>query len=154
MQGHLISIEQNLLEEYLKDSSLLKDLITNKTESDQITFLELGDSWDGVQEILNSDPNEDNEYLKRALMSYKLIDQTQDLGYGPAHYHTNTQVIKTNEQLQILNLDEIKSKKEIYFPFTFDDKYRVEGNIEIFQVFLEFFNKTAESNRAIIFYIT
>jgi len=87
-------------------------------------------------------------------VSYKLVDKSQDLGYGPAHYHTNIQVVETNEQLQNIALEEIKSNKEVYFPHIFDEEDRAQDVIETFESFLSFFNQTAELNKAIIFYMT
>lgn len=154
MQGHLIRIDQVLLDDFLTDSKLLEQLIASKTETEQVSFLELQDSWDGVQELLNSEPFENSEIFKRALMSYQLIDESQDLGYGPAHYHTKDKVNEINKHLQTINLEDIKSDKEKYFPFTFDDQLRVEGNIETFITFLDFMKNSAELNKAVIFYIT
>lgn len=51
-----------------------------------------------------------NHPLVKVLFSGQLIDENQDLGYGPAHYLTPGQVVELNSQISNIKLEDLKLK--------------------------------------------
>src|SRR6478609_11842389 len=101
MIGHLLRVTKPELDEYLKDSSLLESSIYDEeTDEENPNLVDLDKSWDGIlflltgQNVVNTD-----HPLAKVLFSGQLIDEEQDLGYGPAHYLTPEQVKDLNSQI-------------------------------------------------------
>lgn len=108
MIGNLLRVTKSELEEYLKDSSLLEDRIYNN-ENEKL--VDIDKSWDGIiflltgQSLATADHN-----LARVLFSGQLINENQDLGYGPAHYLKPEQVTELNNEISTITIADLKGK--------------------------------------------
>lgn len=110
MIGNLLRVTETELENYLKDSSLLEDQIY-EDEKENENLVDIDKSWDGIiflltgQSLMTADHN-----LVRVLFSGQLIDEEQDLGYGPAHYLTPKQVLELNNEISTLTVSDLKQR--------------------------------------------
>lgn len=110
MIGNLLRVTKTELEDYLKDSSLLEDNIYNdETENEKL--VDIDKSWDGVLFLLTGQNIVSNNHpLMKVLFSGQLIDEEQDLGYGPAHYLTPEQVVELNSEISKISIADLKQK--------------------------------------------
>ncbi|QES90887.1 DUF1877 family protein [Rhizosphaericola mali] len=110
MIGNLLRVKQSELEEYLQNSSLLEDRINDdETENKELT--DIDKSWDGIIFLLTGQSLANAEHnLVRVLFSGQLIDEEQDLGYGPAHYLTPKQVAELNTEISAITINDLKLK--------------------------------------------
>ncbi|MEP5934437.1 MAG: YfbM family protein, partial [Winogradskyella arenosi] len=149
---------------FLNNSETLENKIYADESYEAEWFLDLDKSWDGINYILTGEiigglENEPNE-LQRALFSFQIIDEGQDLGYGPAQYLNPNQVKETYSELEKITDDVLKSKingsemNEIgIYPEIWAESESHEFLIDSFKEFKEFYKKASENNEAIITYL-
>lgn len=110
MIGNLLRVTRSELEDYLKDSSLLENKIYDD-ESENESLVDIDKSWDGIIFLLTGQSFANAEHnLVRILFSGQLIDEEQDLGYGPAHYLTPEQVAELNNDISTIKIADLKQK--------------------------------------------
>ena len=110
MIGNLLRVTKSELEDYLKDSSLLEDKIYDD-ETENENLVDIDKSWDGIIFLLTGQSFANTEHnLVRVLFSGQLIDEEQDLGYGPAHYLTPEQVAELNNEISKITIADLKQK--------------------------------------------
>jgi hypothetical protein len=110
MIGNLLRVSKTELEDYLKDSSLLEDKIYDD-ETVNENLVDIDKSWDGIIFLLTGQSLATAEHnLVRVLFSGQLIDEEQDLGYGPAHYLTPEQVAELNNEISKITIADLKQK--------------------------------------------
>lgn len=161
MIGNLLRVTNVELEEYLKDSSLLEDKIyDDETENENLT--DLDKSWDGIIFLLTGQSLGTAEHkLVRVLFSGQIIDEEQDLGYGPAHYLTVEQVSELNTEISTITITDLKqnfdpkkmNEQEVY-PTIWDEgddafDYVADG----FLALQDAFAKAAKNGEAIITFL-
>jgi len=112
MIGNLLRVSESELEAYLKDSSLLADRIyDDESETADENLVDIDKTWDGILFLLTGQNIENiNHPLAKVLFSGQLIDEEQDLGYGPAHYLTPKQVKELNNQISKITVADLKQK--------------------------------------------
>lgn len=112
MIGNFLRATKTELEEYLKDSSLLESSIYNEeTDDENPNLTDIDKSWDGILFLLTGQNVANTEHpLAKILFSGQLIDEDQDLGYGPAHYLTPDQVKDLNNQISKITIEALKEK--------------------------------------------
>lgn len=164
MIGNVIRVSQEELNGFLNNSETLESKIYADESYEAEWFLDLDKSWDGINYILTGEiiggiENEPNE-LQRALFSFQIIDEGQDLGYGPAQYLNPNQVKETYCELEKITDDVLKSKingsemNEIgIYPEIWTESESHEFLIDSFKEFKEFYKKASENNEAIITYL-
>ena len=111
MIGNLLRVKLTDLEAYLIDSSLLEDFIYNDDEADQTNLIDIDKAWEGILYLLTGQSlAEVNHPLAAVLFSGQLIDDEQDLGYGPANYLTAEEVSLLNEQIFKITATDLKAR--------------------------------------------
>lgn len=153
MIGNLLRVTRSELEDYLKDSSLLEDKIyDDETETENLT--DIDKSWDGIIFLLTGQGVATAEHhLVRVLFSGQLIDEEQDLGYGPAHYLTPEEVEELNHEISKITVADLKLKYnpekmkalEVY-PIIWDEgddafDYIADGFLQVQKAFADATNK-------------
>jgi len=164
MIGNVIRVSEEELNTFLNNSEILEKKIFANESYESEWFLDLDKSWDGINYILTgeiiggleNDPNE----LQRALFSFQIIDEEQDLGYGPAQYLNPNQVKETYSELEKITADNLKSKingSEMnaigIYPEIWTEAESREFLIDSFIEFKEFYKKASKNNEAIITYL-
>lgn len=164
MIGNVIRVSQEELNGFLNNSETLENKINADESYEAEWFLDLDKSWDGINYILTGEiigglENEPNA-LQRALFSFQIIDEGQDLGYGPAQYLNPNQVKETYSELEKITDDVLKSKingsemNEIgIYPEIWTESESHEFLIDSFKEFKEFYKKASENSEAIITYL-
>ncbi|GAB2815884.1 YfbM family protein [Ferruginibacter profundus] len=112
MIGNLLRVTATDLEAYLQDSSLLEHSIYDEeTDDENPNLTDIDKSWDGILFLLTGQNVANTEHpLAKVLFSGQIIDEEQDLGYGPAHYLTPGQVAELNEQILKITTADLKQK--------------------------------------------
>ncbi len=165
MIGTVIRVSQEVLNTFLDNSELLENKLASDECFDAEWLLDLDKSWDGINYILTGKrigeiENVPNS-LERALFSYQIIDQEQDLGYGPAQYLDSNQVKETQVALHQITEEALRTKADgskmdalgIY-PGVWSDADAIEFLLDSFEEFREFFKKAAENEEAIITFLS
>ena len=149
MIGNLLRVTKSELEDYLKNSLLLENKIyDDETENENLE--DIDKSWDGIIFLLTGQSSATAEHkLVKILFSGQLIDEEQDLGYGPAHYLTVEQVAELNNEILKITTEDLKQKYnpekmtelEVY-PTIWDEgddafEYLAEGFSTIQYIFAE-----------------
>jgi hypothetical protein len=110
MIANLLRVTKADLDAYLNDSSLLEESVYND-EVENPNLVDLDKSWDGILFLLTGQNVANTEHpLAKVLFSGQLIDEEQDLGYGPAHYLTPEQVVELNAQIANISIADLKQK--------------------------------------------
>lgn len=109
MIGNLLRVTKSELEDYLEDSSLLEGKIYDEAAHENL--FDIDKSWDGIIFLLTGESLANAQHnLVRVLFSGQIIDEEQDLGYGPAHYLTAEQVVELNNEISIITIADLKEK--------------------------------------------
>lgn len=89
-----------------------------------------------------------------------MIDEEQDLGYGPAQYVTAEQVKELHDQIATISTDELrkgfdagKMKEAGVFPDVWENPDTVDYLIEYFETIKEVYALAAKKDEAIITFI-
>ena len=162
MIGNLLRVTRAELDEYLKDSSLLSNRIyDNESDEGDPNLVDIDKSWDGIIFLLTGEnSNNSNHPLTKVLFSGQIIDEAQDLGYGPGQYLTPEQVKEMNEQISKISLEELSknydAKKmtelEVY-PDIWKDEDEVSYLTEYFKTIQEVYAEASKNDEAIITFI-
>lgn len=108
---NLLRVSKTELDNYLADSSKLEERIYKDDEEPDNALVNLDKSWDGIIFLLTGQSLATaTSPLVRILFSGQLIDEEQDLGYGPAHYLTPEEVTELNQQISGIQISELKEK--------------------------------------------
>lgn len=162
MIANLLRVTTAELEEYLKDSSLLESRIYNdETDEEDPNLVDIDQSWDGIVFLLTGNSFENNTHpLANVLFSTQVIDEEQDLGYGPGQYVKAKQVKELHEQLSNISTDALKKnfdagkmKEAGVFPDVWDNPDTVDYLIEYFETIKEVYALAAKNDEAIITFI-
>src|SRR5690606_10750890 len=79
--------------------------------SDDDSLVDLDKSWHGLLYVLTGvNVWEEAHPLSQLLFSGQLIDEEQDLGYGPAHYLLPDEVKYLNEMLKTISVEDLKAR--------------------------------------------
>ncbi|WP_217903485.1 YfbM family protein [Flectobacillus sp. BAB-3569] len=162
MIGNLLRVTKIELEEYLKDSSLLEERIYNNTSDEEDPKLvEIDRSWEGILFLLTGQNLETIDHLMaRVLFSGQVIDEEQDLGYGPGQYLTHREVKELNTELSKITTEELEqrydSKRmmelEIY-PNTWEEDEMINYLTDYFEILKEVFAEASQNDEAIITFL-
>ncbi len=162
MIANLFRVNNETLQNYLADSSLLEERIYDEAIEDDTDFLDLDKSWDGIiflltgQSILGIE-----DEIQTVFFSGQLIDEEQDLGYGPAHYLIPKEVKQINEQIKTISAEELRIKYnpkqmeelEIYPEVWDDDEETINYLLDNFELVQHFYAEAAEKDMAIISFL-
>lgn len=161
MTGNLLRVTESELENYLKDSSLLLDRINNQ-DTEDVNLVDIDKAWDGIIFLLTGQSiiNGNNHPLSKILFSEQIIDEVQDLGYGPAHYLTPAQVSELNTQISVITANSLKSNfnpakmTEVYPSVWEEEDGAFEYLIDGFSVVQKIYAEAAKNGEAMITFIS
>lgn len=111
MIANLLRVTTTELETYLHDSSLLEERIYDENAFEDQNLNDVDKAWDGIIFLLTGQNIQNADHpLVQVLFSGQLIDEEQDLGYGPGHYLTSDQVKNISEQISKITTEDLKKK--------------------------------------------
>jgi len=162
MIGNLLRVKKSELDEYLQDSSLLEERIY-QDDGEEPNLIDIDKAWEGIIFLLTgSNLAEAEDPLVAILFSGQLLDEEQDLGYGPAHYLTPQQVVELNDELAKFSVEDSKEKFNTekmmelgVYPEIWDEGDQAFDYLsEHFLILQQFFNTAAANNEAVITYLS
>ena len=91
----------------------------------------------------------------------QVVDNDQDMGYGPAVYSTPEQVVELNNALNTISVADFQKKFESgtmtnigFSPETWKNKDILEFWMEYFEKMKEFYSSAAKAGQAVITFIS
>ncbi|WP_264530055.1 YfbM family protein [Flavobacterium sp. N502540] len=164
MIGNLLRASKTKLENYIKDSATLEDDIYNENAPLDVTIIDIDKAWDGIVFLLTGDSalNSPKHPFYKILFSGQIIDNDQDLGYGPAHYLTPEQVIEFSNKISEITTDDLRQKYdpqkmqklEVYPEIWERDVDEAFDYLnEYFKDIQQFYSDAAKNKEAIVTYI-
>ncbi|CAF3303265.1 unnamed protein product [Rotaria sp. Silwood2] len=162
MIGNLLRVSFSEFEAYLKDSSLLEARLDGALDQEDPNLVDIDKSWDGINFLLTGSIVGDSDHpLEKVLFSMQYIDESQDLGYGPANYVTPDQVKEINEEISKISDEELSkrydSKKmrelELY-PNGWEEPDMLNYLIENFKTVRETYALASNNDQAIITFLS
>jgi hypothetical protein len=162
MIGNLLRVTKTELEEYLKDSSLLEERIyDDESDEEDPKLVDIDKSWEGILFLLTGQNLVTIDHpLARVLFSGQIIDEEQDLGYGPGQYLTPEEVKELNAEICKITTEDLVKKYdakrmielEIY-PNAWEDYEMVNYLTDYFKVIQEVFSEASNNDEAIITFL-
>jgi hypothetical protein len=165
MIGNLFRVTTKDLEEILNDSSLLESKVCSEDSNSMKDLLEIDKSWEAIFYLLTGHPVAEIEDAKPplswSLFSGQIIDEDQDMGYGPAHFITIEQVKQLNKELDKITGDDIRQKYDgkkmndvgIY-PEIWDEPESLNYILDNFELLKEFYRTAEKENKGAITFIS
>lgn len=164
MISFLLRVPQDELEGYLADSSTLEDFIqSEETDFQDPIWCDLDKAWDAMLFVLTGNGIAESYHpLTKVLFSGQLVDEEQDLGYGPAHYLMPEQVVELNEELAKISIDEIRKRyspeemnaQDIYPGYWDQSEVAIDFVTDSFLALQKFYAEAAKDNHAVITFLT
>lgn len=161
MIGNLLRVTKTELEEYLKDSSLLENRIYREDDVEDPNLVDIDKSWAGIIFLLTGQNFDNSTHpLAKVLFSGQIVDQEQDLGYGPGQYLTPDQVKELNEEVSKISIDELSKKYDAkrmteleVYPNIWEDEDEANYLTKYFQTIQEVYAEASKNDEAIITFI-
>jgi hypothetical protein len=162
MIGNLLQITPSKLEEILIDSSVLEDIFYTD-ESDNLIDIEK--AWEGIFYLLTGFGTDEMHEAKPpfswVLFSLQLVDEDQDMGYGPAHFLTEEQVKEVSLALTSINIAHLKSRfnskvmmeKGIYPEIWGEGEAAFDYLYENFEKLKNFYKSASSKGNAVITFL-
>jgi len=166
MIGMFLRINKNELEEYINDSSLFENRIDAEENFEEPSSCDIDKSWDALSFLITGvGPTELDKArppLTWTIFGAYILDENQDLGYGPANYLTPEQVKELNNALKKLsdldlqkNYDfEKMNNLDIYPNFWTDQRDEMTYLLQHFSKLKDFYATAAINDQAVISYLS
>jgi len=164
MIGNLLRVKSNELESYIHNSELLEERIDNETGPE---LLDIDKTWEGILYILTGYGLSNLELakppLKWVIIGDNIVDENQDLGYGPAEFRTHEQVKEISSALELIfdiefrtmfQNSDISMREDIYPGILWPEaEDAFHYHFEYFKLIKEFYAIAAKNNEAVISFI-
>jgi hypothetical protein len=162
MIGNFLRLSEEDLKRYIEDSSLLEEKLDVLYTIEDDSLTDIDKSWEGIFYLLTggSVAEKYEDPMAAVMFSNQLIDEEQDLGYGPAHYLTSDQVKDIYSKISLLKADELRKRynpekmnEEGIYPEIWDDADGFEYLSEYFETLKDIYSKASANDQAIISFI-
>ena len=164
MIGNLYRVTSKELEEILKDSSLLEDKVYSEESDSLNNLLDLDKSWEGIFFLLTgygiAEIDEAKAPLSWSVFGEQIIDEEQDMGYGPANYIDSSQVNELNKALDKISTESLAKKYDAkkmmelgIYPEVWEEKESFDYLMDYFEQLKEFYKVAEKENNAVISFI-
>ncbi len=112
MIGMFVKVTETELQKYISDSSLFENLIDDETFDENPNVCDIDKTWDAISFLLTgygpSDLSNAKQPISWTIFGSSVLDENQDLGYGPANYLTAEQVILLNSELSKISSKDLE----------------------------------------------
>jgi len=146
----------------------LENKVYETNSYNQEWYLDLDKSWEAIHYLLSGKSVAETEMddsqptlLEVVLFNNQLVDEGQDLGYGPAFYLTSEQVLEIDEELQKLDLAALDSKydgsemnERGIYPEIWDESESKSFVLDSLNELIAFYKSAADKNECIIMFIS
>lgn len=161
MIGNFLRVSKAELDAYLEDSSLLENRIYEE-EADEVDpgLMDIDKAWEGILFLLTGQNLESLDHpLGRVLFSGQIIDEEQDLGYGPGQYLTPAQVKEVNAQIAGIspedlgkNYDPKKMTELEVYPNSWEEDM-ADYLTDYFKDIKDFYAEASKNDQAVITFL-
>ena len=161
--GNLKQITKEELDRILTKSKVLEEMLDSENDND----LDIDKAWEGIYFLFNgyglADIDKTTEPFNLIFYGGQIVDEEQDLGYGPAYYITPEQVQKISQSLKEVSDEEIQKR---YNPekmmqlglypevWTEQPKEGLELLMESIQDLRKFYERAATEGKAVVTYLS
>lgn len=164
MIGYLLQVTLAELEEILADSGVLEQKLSPPDDSEPEGLLDIDKTWEGIYYLLNGYPMSEAEKAQPPMswvfFGGAIVDEKQDLGYGPATYITADQVALLSAELDNLSTGELRSRyngKEMndagIYPEIWQEDDALPEVVDNFERIREFFKVARIKGNAVVTFI-
>jgi len=166
MIGMFLRVTENELQDYIADSSLFENLFDDEAFDDNNNVCDIDKTWDAISYLLTgygpSDLNNAKAPLSWTIFGSSVLDEDQDLGYGPANYLTAEQVVLLNSELSkisskdlVANYNADKMNQLGLYPNSWGEPEEEMNYIgRHFENLKLFFSTAANNGQAVICYLS
>lgn len=166
MIGMFVRVAESELQNYISDSLLFENLIDDEAFDENPNVCDIDKTWDAISFLLTgygpSDLSNAKPPLSWTIFGSNVLNENQDLGYGPANYLTADQVILLNSELSKIsskdleaNYDASKMNELGLYPNSWEklqDEMDYIGNH--FESLKKFYATAAINGQAVICYLS
>ncbi|MGD1841923.1 MAG: YfbM family protein [Thermonemataceae bacterium] len=162
MIANLLRVSEEEIQQYISDSQLLADRIYDDNAYEDVYLIDLDKAWDGIIFLLTGGSiATTTEELSKVVLGGEVIDEQQDLGYGPARFLTAKEMTVFSQKINNLSEAQLKQKfdptlmkeKEAY-PDIWEEGqgafYHLFYNFEVLQTF---YQEATDHHKTIISFI-
>jgi Domain of unknown function (DUF1877) len=164
MIGNLLRVSKLELEQYLEHSTLLEERVYPEEYVEDPDLLDLDKAWESIYFLLTGCTSSDCENAKPPLsvilFNGKILDEHQDMGYGPATYCSPEEVKEISNALPDVNMENIrskfvslKSKNAELYPFNPDNEDMFDYIFEYYSKMKAFYLIATKNDQAVISFI-
>jgi hypothetical protein len=164
MIGNLLRVSHSELQSYLANSSLLEERVYPENFVPDPFLLDLDKAWESIYFLLTGCTSSDFENapapLSFILFNGNVIDENQDMGYGPATYASIEEVKQIANTLQGLvkeslriKFNSLKSKGAELYSFDPDEGDMFDYIYRHYKDMKGFYDIAAANNQAVISFI-
>ena len=167
MIGNLIRVSHEDIERFKKDSSKLENLIYNEEIINADWYLDLDKSWEAIHFLLSGKSIAETEMdetpreiIENTIFSNQIIDEGQDLGYGPAFYNDSEMVKKISNELNNLKIVELESNYDgnrlneaNIYPEVWDEEESKSYLFDNLKDVIRFYSDAARNEQVVIGFI-
>jgi len=166
MIGKFFQVTDNELEEYLANSLLFEKRIDAEDSDEGSNVCDIDKSWDALSFLLTgfgpSELKKAEAPLSWVIFGAQILDENQDLGYGPAGYLTSDQVSDLNNALNRIPISQLKENYDpakmnelgIYPNFWENNEDEIDYLINHFIKLKEFYKISSLNGQAVITYLS
>jgi Domain of unknown function (DUF1877) len=164
MIGNLLRVSKAELEGYLKNSKLLEERVYPEQYVEDPDLLDLDKAWESIYFLLTGCTSSDCENAQPPLslifFNGALVDENQDMGYGPATYASPDQVKNIANSLPEIDrenlrfkFESLKSKDSELYPFNPDSEDMFDYIYDYYSKLKEFYQLAAKNDETVISFI-
>lgn len=166
MIGIFVRVTENELQEYISDSSLFENLLDNEDFDEKKNVCDIDKTWDAISYLLTgcgpSDLNSADPPISWTIFGSSVLDEKQDLGYGPANYLTAEQVKILNSELSKITAKDLAANFNankmnqlgIYPNFWGEPEEEMDYIGKHFESLKLFYSTASNNGQAIICYLS
>lgn len=163
---YLVRVPAGMLELFRKKSSLFESYLDSEDIDKNGHRLDLDKSWDALNYLLTGhtlDTIEEAEPpLSDIIFSGQILDEDQDLGYGPAQYLEPEQVKEIHSALTGISVSDIREKydagvmneKNVYPAAWKDNEEDKNFILDSFEDLKAFYEDAAEEGQSVISFLS
>jgi hypothetical protein len=164
MIEYFLSVKPNELEDIFENSSLLEKRLFGGPDPH---LIETDKAWEGILYILTgcglADVEEAKPPLKWVIIGDHIVDEGQDMGYGPAEYRTVEEVKEISNALQSISGEQfrqmfdnsgIKTNKDIYPDISWQDDDAFQYYFEYYQKLKDFYLDAEKNGEAVVSFVS
>ena len=163
---YLVRVPAGMLELFRKKSSLFESYLDSEDIDKNGHRLDLDKSWDALNYLLTGhtlDTIEEAEPpLSDIIFSGQILDEDQDMGYGPAQYLEPEQVKEIHSALTGISVSDIREKydaggmneKNVYPAAWKDNEEDKNFILDSFEDLKAFYEDAAEEGQSVISFLS